>query len=491
MKIKILIAAMALMLSIFPVWPAVSHAEAPYRSYIYNQWKESRPAPNGYLPARTYSGLELGAGNFNGPEDLFVDAKGNIYIADSGNNRIVKLNSRFQLIDVIDKVKWKGEDSPLSNPTGLFVTTDDIMFIADQGNGRVLRINTAKEADQVIENLKNPLIPAGFQFKPSKLAVDEAGRLYVLSEGTFDGLLQFDEKGQFLGYFGSNKVEVTPAVLLETFWKNLLTKSQRAAMTPILPIEYSNLDLGPDGFIYTSTLFTENSKQELKKLNPLGSNVMVSSSSDNDFGDLEIPVQKDVKMDTSFIDLSTDRDGFIAGLDRTRGRVFEYDEDGNPISVFGALGNQKGTFLQPAAIAYSAGGILVLDADKRNITFFKPTAYENLVRRATVLYNQGLYEDAAGIWKKVAKLNINNELAYTGIGKALDKAGQYAESLRYYKLGADRKDYSQNFGQYRIQVVRSHLPLVMSVLIACTLIYYFFKGFQYTYRKRRPKEERP
>ena len=478
MKIKSIIAAVIL-LPLLSIGSSTVYAEAPYQAYVYNEWDQSKASPNSFIPDRTYTGLDAGVDHFNEPQDLFVDRDDAIYVADTGNNRIVKLNGRFRATGIIDKLEWNGKETALSGPTGLYKSEDGTMYIADKGNGRVLRVNAAGRVEFVLEKPEHPLIPKDFVFKPAKVAADAAGRMYVLSEGQFFGLMQFDRDGSFLGYFGSNKVEVTPTVVLETFWKSVLSKEQREGMVKLLPIEYSNLDIGSDGFVYTTTIVSQNSRQEIKKLNPLGNNVLTGQNGANDYGDKEIPLVKAVKQDTSFVDVAIDRDGFIAGLDRTRGRVFEYDQEGNPVAVFGALGNQAGTFLQPASVAYWNDSVLVLDAGKRNITRFVRTEYGELVRQATVLYNQGLYEEAAAKWEIVSKRNVHNKLAYIGMAKALEKQEKYDEAMRYYRLGSDRSGYSDSYAFIRIDAVRTALPLVMTLIISLVVLYYGYKVYRF------------
>ena len=489
MKIKIVLAA-ALLLPILAAAPLSAKAEAPYQSYVYDEWDTSKAAPASYLPERTYTGAQVGAGAFSGPQDLFVDKSGAVYIADTGNKRIVKLNERFETVDIIDKLNDKGKEITLASPMGLFVADEGTMYIADKDNGRILRVGADKQVQLVIEKPADPLIPAGFQFKPTKVAADQAGRIYVLSEGQFYGLMQFNSEGKFTGYYGSNKVEVTPAVVLETFWKNLLSKEQRSAMMKLLPIEYSNLDIGNDNFVYTTTIISKNSREEIKKLNPLGNNVLMGRDGAADFGDKEFSFKQGVKQDTSFVDLSVDADGFIAGLDRTRGRVFEYDSEGNPVAVFGSLGNQKGTFLQPSAVSYWKGELLVLDTAKRNLTRFALSEYGSLVRKATMLYNQGLYEEAAVIWQSVAKRNANNSIAYVGIAKALEKEGNDDAALSYYRQGTDRQGYSDTFGQIRMQAVRDNLPVIMTMFIGALAVYYGYKTLRAARSKRRREVNR-
>jgi hypothetical protein len=42
-------------------------------------------------------------------------------------------------------------------------------------------------------------------YKPRKVALDRFGNLYVVSEGTNEGIIQFNLKGEFGGFFGANK----------------------------------------------------------------------------------------------------------------------------------------------------------------------------------------------------------------------------------------------------------------------------------------------
>src|SRR5690606_35561916 len=149
-------------------------------------------------------------GSFVEPEDLFVDQFDHVYVADTGNNRSVKLDEQFSLVSIIDRLEFNGEFIELSAPTGIFVDEDLVLYVADKGNGRILRVQPNLKVDLIIENPEHSLIPEDFVFKPIKVAADSAGRIYVLSEGQYYGLMQFDIAGQFTSYYGSNKVEVTP-----------------------------------------------------------------------------------------------------------------------------------------------------------------------------------------------------------------------------------------------------------------------------------------
>ena len=75
-----------------------------------------------------------------------------------------------------------------------------------------------------IEKPESDILPPDFQFYPLKLAVDYAERMYVISRGMFEGIMQFDENGGFLGFVGTNKVRLNIA---DYVWRYFATKERR------------------------------------------------------------------------------------------------------------------------------------------------------------------------------------------------------------------------------------------------------------------------
>lgn len=464
-----------------------AYAATNYPSYTYNEWDESVTAPDSYLPGVVKNGKELCNSLLKEPKDFFMDGNGRLYISDTGNNRIIITNEQLNYIDEIKAVEINGTEEPLTSPEGLYVAKDGCIYIAQAAQKRVLVLKGHKVV-QIIEKPKSNLIPSDFVFTPVKVGVDIYGRIYVLSKGCYSGLLRFSAKGKFLDYFGANKVEVTPEMLLNYTWKSILSEEQRAAMTSIIPIEYSNIDCNKDGFVYTSTVGTQAPEEQIKKLNPLGNNTYFSRGKEKiNFGDSQVSYVKAQPLNSSFIDLKVDSDGFIYGLDLTRGRIFERDQEGNLIAVFGGLGNQKGTFLTPTAVECYKGKVYVLDSMKGNITIFEPTDYELMIRKATLLYTDGRYQDSAAIWEKVLQRNSNSTLAYVGKGKALTQSGDYKSSLKAFHSGADRFDYSRSFIKYRLVVIREYAPKVLATLILLGILLNVIK-FVRQYKKNRRKE---
>lgn len=433
-----------------------AHAQDTFNSYTYDEWDESQKAPAGYAPVMVKNGMEIGTGNWKTPSDFFMDDDGLLYVADTGNNRLIVLNEDLELQEIIETVTMNGEEIALEDVQGLYVSDDGVIYACQTSLSRILLIKD-KQVIGTIDKPVSSLIPEDFNFAPTKVGIDVYGRAFVLSKGCYSGLLQYDLDGSFMGFFGANKVEVTADVLFSYMWKSILSDEQRAAMASILPIEYSNVDCGDDGFVYTSTVGTQLPKSQVKKLNPLGNNVYFAVGNEEfNFGDEEITYNKTNPNYPSFIDVKVDEDGFIFAIDLTSSRVFVRDQEANLISVFGGYGQQTGTFNTPVAVECRGERVYVLDRLKNNITVFEPTEYGSLVRQAVLAYDLGNYSEAEQLWKQVLQRNANSTLAYNGIGKALAQENRYEEAMQYLRLSGDRYSYSRSFGKNRLELVRNY-----------------------------------
>ena len=112
---------------------------------------------------------------------------------------------------------------------------------------------------------------------------------------------------------------------------------------------------------------------------------------------------------TDFIDVSVDSDGFVAALDFTKGRIFQYDSSCELTFIFGGKSDgQLGTFISPAAVESADGSIFVLDSAKKSVTVFKPTEIGKTVRKAILLHNEGRYSDAAEYWNSVIAVSYTH-----------------------------------------------------------------------------------
>ncbi|NCU25252.1 hypothetical protein EOM86_00855 [Candidatus Nomurabacteria bacterium] len=436
-------------------------------SYIYNSWGQSVAAPAAYEVIQIYNAADMGLEkNLKNPSDMFIANDGSVYIADSENNRILVLNNEFKLTKVIEELSINGEPTTLLNPKGIFLSKNNEIYIADTDNKRVIKSDMEGIVSDIYTKPDSELYPQDTEYKPLKVLADSASNVYVLAESIYHGIVLYSPEGNFEGFFGSNRVEATAKVILDYFWKRIMTPEQISRMARYVPVNYVNMCIDEKDFVYAASTGGQSRTGRLKKLNPSGINTLRTEKADNSiYGDKEIQYLFARASDTQMIDVCSDSDDFIFSLDSTRNRIFVYDQDSNLITIFGGEGNQKGSFRKAVSIDTYDGKVFVLDAVKGSITVFQTTTYGGHIRNAFTLYNAGLFEEAVGPWEEVIKLNGNLDLAFSGTGKALLKEGRLKEALDAFKDGYNRAWYSKTYKDYRKETVRDNFLIVFVVLI--------------------------
>ena len=495
---KILAAVSAGILSIVTLvtgTPIVSQAsELPYQAYNYNYWKDIVYTPAPYESDFVSTGNNLtfrgqSIGGFVNPQDLCVSDEGYIYLADTGNNRIVVLNSTAtEVIDIIDSFRNKGKMDGFNAPYGVAVSEKNQLYIADSQNHRVVVLNPDKTLDRIVDNPTAEVLEDGFVFVPLKVTVDYADRIYCIAQNMFEGIMVFETNGQFTGFFGTINVDIT---LWERFWRKLASKEERAKSQLFIPTEFTGIDVDPDGFVYASNI-DPNGVQGVRRLNPKGEDVIRKGTSQNLGGDLITQGSTDYAGPSQFVDVVYRDNGIYSCIDRRRGRIVTYDHEGNLLYIFGGIGTQAGTFQLPVAIENIGGDIVVLDATKANITYFKETEYGRLINEAVGLRYDGDEALAVDLWKQVLILDENNELANTGIGKAYLTAGDYVQAMKYLKLGMARDYYSVAYKRYRNDFLEAHANVFLTVLlvaIAAIVVYSQLKKKGIIKEKKKNKKE--
>lgn len=440
--------------------------EVPYHGYNYSYWEKTEPSSIPYVPDRIIDGRGEDFGTFSSPEDFYVTKENEIFILDTGNNRIVVLNENFDLVNIISDFKNGSRKDSFNNPNGIYVTDDGSVYVADTNNQRIIELTKDGDFIREIGSPVSNILRSGFEFYPVRIAVDKAQRIYVIGRGVFDGIIEFDSDGDFTGFTGANRVTFNP---IDYFWKRFATREQRERMALFIPIEFNNLDLDEEGFIYT-TNSELNTNTPIQRLNPTGTDVLRREGYHDIVGDLIFAFTGDLAGGSTFIDIDVNEYGMYSALDIKRGRIFTYDEDGNLLYIFGQLGNQRGTFRTPVAIGRLGDDILVLDKGFHRLTAFKPTEFGRNVNKAVMHYNKGNDQESAAYWEKVLRLNANYEVAYVGIGKALLMDGENDEAMEYFENGHSRQYFSKAYKRYRQEVLRENFGTMMTLILTIPLL---------------------
>ena len=457
-------------------------AEEHYNVYNYDRWEEAIPSQAGYLAARSVSGADLGVGKFSEPSDIFRDAYDQFFIVDTKNNRIVVTNTDLTEAVMVmeDFTKPDGSVTHLKQPEGVYVAPEtDLVYIADYNNSRVLVCDYDCNVQMELTKPDSELFSKELTFLPQRVIADKAGNIYVVLGNITTGAAMFNSDGEFQGYYGANTVEATSQVLINYAWKLVSTEEMRSRQARTVPSGITSFDLDDEGFIYTCTQSTSQKKDTVKKLNPAGTNLFANL--DTVWGDVESVYDTNTNKNyqSMICDIEISDDGNINCLDLTSGRVFQYDEEGNLLFIFGSSSDQIGGFTEVTAIESYGTQILVLDTRKNTVTVFEETDFGRIVHEATVLYNGGYYEEALEPWFEVLQYDGNYRRAFLGISAAYLVQGNYEGSMKYAKLADSPYRYNRAFEGYRQEWLTKHMTqvtvTVIVLIIAAVALHLYLK----------------
>lgn len=446
-------------------------------TFNYDYWGDVQDSPDAYTVQEVYTAADLGLEkNFSNPQGMF--AYGDLlYVCDTGNNRIVVLerieDAGFQVREIIDEFKGDVEVRTLSAPSDIAVSEEGEIFIADRGNGRILKLdadlNYLMQFDKPVDNTLDPTIT----FTPNKIVIDTAGRVYCIASGINKGLIKYENDGVFSGFVGATKVTYDFA---DYIWKRLATEEQRAQMESFVPTEYDNIYIDYEGFIYavngnaTDDDLDSGAADAVRKLNLLGNDILVRNGEWFIIGDLYWGNAGGYEGPSRFCDITVFENDVYVALDRVRGRLFGYDDQGRMLFGFGGNGNMDGYFRYPVALEHMGQDLLVLDSQDCAITLFTPTEFGRLVYQAIDQFDDGEYAASGETWQKVMDINGNYDLAYIGIGRSLLRQERYHEAMEYFELKYDDENYSKAYKQYRKEWVEEHIVVIFIVVFAVLIV---------------------
>lgn len=493
---RVLLIVFALVMVLSPVVSAAT----PYATYTYSASGTVLTSPAAYVPDIVIDASYMGiSGTIDDPRDLFVGPDEKVYIVDAASASVIVLDRYYKhLFTITSFINEHGVPDTFANPSGVFVN-EDYIYVCDTDNNRIVMFDTEGNYYKIIGKPESNLFEEGSIYKPVACAVDDYGRIFVVSSTTYQGIIVLNDEGDFFGFIGATAVSISA---LEIIWRAIQTDEQREQSEEYVSTEFNNITIDKDNFIYVTTSSipedeqqaaiqsksTSGDKAPVRKLNASGSDVMKRNGFYPPSG--EVSVVTFSSSDTAIvgaskiIDVAVGPEGTWSIIDEKRSKVFTYDDNGNLLYVFGDGGQQTGNIGSVEAIAYQDSTILLLDKTNDNIVTYRRTEYGDLLMAAIQHDNERQYDATIDDWTEILKRNNNFDSAYIQIGKALYRQAKYEEAMDYYKSAYETANYSESYKEVRKEWANSFFWLIPIVIVVVCIVIAKFFGFAAKVNKR-------
>lgn len=343
--------------------------------YVADTWADSIRKVDASGTITTVAGTgEEGQGGDSGPavearldkpRGIAVDPAGDLYIADSDNHRVRRVDSSGTITTIAGTGErgYSGDGGPataaaLAEPYAVAVDAVGNIYIADSDNGSVRKVGLDGTISTVAGGSAHVLPEAGPNIGfPRALAVGPSRELYI-ADAYGNSILRLDEEGAVATFVGQGKpdlyrpggaaVDSHRNVFVADSWRNRILRVDPAGIGttvagsgalgdsgdggPATDAEFSfpaDVALGADGAIYIADTYNH----RIRKVDSAGTVTTVAGSGEEGFGGDGGPAAR-AKFDSP-VAVAIGPDGAVYVADRGNRRIRRIDATGVVTTIAG------------------------------------------------------------------------------------------------------------------------------------------------------------
>jgi DNA-binding beta-propeller fold protein YncE len=326
-----------------------------------------------------------GNGQFISPKSIRVDSSGNIWVVDTGNDRIQKFNATgvYQA-----QVGTSGSgNGQLSEPASVNFDSSGNIWVVDYGNDRIQKFDSSGVFQLKFGTFDSP---PGFDY-PTDIAFDSAGDLWITDMDNYV-IQKYSPTGTPLGVYGdfdddddgpyALDIDSAGNVYVVTDDTNVVTVFNSAGTEIGTFTATGAPDLGEDFMNYPAHLahdslgniwVADSGTHKVKKFAPDGT--WIADYGGYGSGDDQFRTPRGIAIDTS--DNVYISDTFtVKKFDSSMAFQWKIDE-----AVLAAAGAASSTSFRPVGVATSPTGSNIYIVDQNNHRIFQFTSSGSYVRR--------------------------------------------------------------------------------------------------------------
>lgn len=434
-------------------------------SYVHGESEKEKiaiPTPYNFKKLIITTGGSVDT--FSEPTDVFIKDE-YMYVADKGNNRIVKLSLEGEYIAEY----LNTENGAFNGPSGVYVDGQNHIFVADTNGGRMVHLDSNGSFIEEFVKPDSELLSNVYTFLPYRVAFSElTGFLYVVQGKQF---MTIDSANKFQGYVGAGDVAFS---LKNMLFRMFASEKQKKSVSKVEADTYSSFQLSESGLLFSTAL---GKKNQIRVINSVGSNLFP----EGEYGEVTYNASGG-RVNPQFLDIAQKDEYIITVTEQNTSKLFQYDLEGNLLAVFGGSGTTNGRFVTPIALDNDKNGnIYVVDSSQNTIQILEPTDFIKTVHLALDYYKNGKYDEALDTWQRVLEADATYPLALEQVGKIKYKQENYRAAMNDFYLSNNKEQYGKAYDELRKNFFGDNfeiysISLILAVVIIVTLIAVAFRA---------------